>query len=201
MKAEKRLYDRVFKNKALSLLYESGSLVDTADQLDVSTVLLKNWQKEYEKYGAGSFPGRGKILLTPEDQIIKDLEKKLRILNLHFEILKNAEKYLYKDKSTVFDFISVNKTVYSIRMMCRVLCINRKSYYNWEKHFLSPTQKRKFLVQKEITVIFHTAEQRYGSERIRAVLQKSGYCISSTTVKKYMKELGLVSKLKNRKKQ
>jgi len=61
---------------------------------------------------------------------------------------------------------------------------------------LNETQKRKILMQKEITSIFFTFERRYGSDRIATELQKSGYQLSAVTVRKYMSEMGLTSMVK-----
>lgn len=66
-----------------------------------------------------------------------------------------------------------------------------------EESFITKTQKRKILLQKEITKIFFAFKRRYGSPRITIELQKLGYQISRTTVNKYMSELGLSNKVKN----
>jgi transcriptional regulator of heat shock response len=130
---------------------------------------------------------RNKVL---KRQKIHNLEKKIKKLDLKFEILKNAGKHLYEGKSNVFDFVLTNEKIYSIRLMSEALGIDRRAYQRWKKEPLNETQKRKILIQKEITLIFYAFKMRYGSERITVELQNLGYKLSSSTVKNYMRELG-----------
>lgn len=81
--------------------------------------------------------------------------------------------------------------------MSETLGINRREYQRWKKQPMNETQKRKILIEKEITSIFFSVKRRYGSERIAIELQNSGYKIAGRTVRKYMRELGLSSKVKN----
>ena len=36
--------------------------------------MLYKWRKDYDKFGSGSFPGKGTLKQTPEQKIISDLE-------------------------------------------------------------------------------------------------------------------------------
>lgn len=119
------------------------------------------------------------------------LEKKIKKTELKFEILKNAGPCIEQGKYRIFDFIKSNENRYSIRLMTETLSMDRREYQKWKKKPLNDTQRKKILMQQEITSIFHAAKQRYGSERIAVELQNSGYELSSRTVRKYMAELGL----------
>lgn len=196
MKNNNNTYNKDFKIAALSLLSTIDNISKVAEELKVSCRLLKTWKKEHLEFADGSFPGSGNRRLNPEDKKVYELEKKLKKSNLHFKILKSAGKILYLGRPMIFYFILENEKTYSIRMMCSVLCVNRRSYHYWKMQSLSETQKRKILIQQEITAIFFAAKGRYGSQRIRAVLKNSGYHISDSTVKNYMNEMGLSSKLK-----
>jgi hypothetical protein len=126
-----------------------------------------------------------------QEQKINTLEQKIKKSDLKFEILRNAGKHLYEGKYRVFDFILSNEKIYSIRLMSESLGIDRREYHRWKKQPLNETQKRKILIQKEITSLFFAFKMRYGSERIAVELQKAGYQLSGRTVRKYMSELGL----------
>ena len=54
---------------------------------------------------------------------------------------------------------------------------------------------KKNKLKQKIKTLYFEFKQRYGSPRITAELQALGYRISRVTVAKYMKELGLKSKL------
>lgn len=95
----------------------------------------------------------------------------------------------------IYLFIKDHEKIYSIEKMCKVLEISNSSYYKWKKQAVSERQKLVILIKEAITSIYFTAKQRYGSPRITLELQNTGYQISRITVAKYMKQLGLYSKL------
>jgi transposase len=39
---------------------------------------LYKWRKEFEEFGEGSFPGKGKLKHTPEQEKTYELEKRLK---------------------------------------------------------------------------------------------------------------------------
>ncbi|MBB1150794.1 transposase [Myroides sp. NP-2] len=51
--------------------------------------MLYKWCKEAQEFGDASFPGNGKQKLTPEQERIKELEKKLAAVELEHEILQS----------------------------------------------------------------------------------------------------------------
>ena len=64
-----------------------------------------------------------------------------------------------------------------------------------EKRSISKKALKKNKLKQKIKTLYFEFKQRYGSPRITAELQALGYRISRVTVAKYMKELGLKSKL------
>lgn len=98
----------------------------------------------------------------------------------------------------IYLFIKDHEKIYSIEKMCKVLEISNSSYYKWKKQVVSERQKRVILIKEAITSIYFTAKQRYRSPRITLELQNIGYQISRITVAKYMKQLGLYSKLRKK---
>jgi len=197
MKRTRKKYDFAFKEKAVLLSYESKlSLAKLEKELNLYTAALSTWRREYEKFNNEDFSENGYLKLNLERQKIQELERKTNKSNLKFEILKNAEKHHKQGRLMVFYFMADNEKKYSIRLMCEVLDINRGTYRKWKNGFITETQKRKILIQKEITTVFFAFKKRYGCPRIAVELRNLGYQISSTTVHKHMKELGLFSKVK-----
>lgn len=197
MKTNRRKFDFAFKEKAVLLSYErsSISLAKLEKELGLYTAALSTWRREYEKFNTED-SGNNYVKLNLEIQIIQELEKKTLKSNLKFEILKNAGKYLNQGRPVIFDFIASNEKTYSIRLMCEALGLNRGTYRAWRNQLVTEKQKSKITTQNEITIIFFAFEQRYGCTRIAIELQKKGFQISSTTVHKHMRELGLFSKVK-----
>ncbi|KUJ59551.1 hypothetical protein AR687_22675 [Flavobacteriaceae bacterium CRH] len=195
MKGNRKEYDFAFKEKAVLLSYERKSLILLEKELGLYSGALTIWRQEYKKFDVGGLVNNY-VKSNLEIQKIQALEKKIRKSDLKFEILKNAGEYLNQGAPIIFYFIEENEKRYSIRMMCEVLDVNRRTYYGWKNQFVTKTQERKILIRKEISSIFFTCKRRYGSQRITIELQNSGYKISCSTVKKYMKELGLSSLVK-----
>jgi putative transposase len=79
------------------------------------------------------------------------------------------------------------------------------SCYRWQKERITIRQKQIIAIKDQITSIYFESKQRYGIPRITLELQSLGYKISkpesfartgeAITVAKYMKQLGLKSKL------
>lgn len=79
--------------------------------------------------------------------------------------------------------------------MCKVLEIGLRGYYTWKVRLLSKKKEKVIEIKKQINVIYFSSKQRYGSPRITVELTSLGYKISRITVAKYMREMGLSSKL------
>lgn len=80
--------------------------------------------------------------------------------------------------------------------MCKILGVNFGSYNNWKSRSITERQKWKMIVNNEIESIFLASQKRYGSKRVKAELEKSGYNLSADTVRLYMRELNLVVAVK-----
>lgn len=91
MKTRKK-YDMAFKERAVQLSKERKNLSELSRELGIYPTQLYRWRKEEEEeeFGAGSFPGNGKLKQTPEQERIGTLEKKLRDAELERDILKKA---------------------------------------------------------------------------------------------------------------
>ena len=90
MKENRKTYDRNFKEKAVQLSYERDNISQLAKELGITAPLLYKWRQDYKEFGTGSFPGKGKLKLSPEQEKIHELEKKLKETELERDILKKA---------------------------------------------------------------------------------------------------------------
>ena len=94
-----------------------------------------------------------------------------------------------------YTFIKNHEYLFPIEKMCKVLEVGSSSYYKWKSTIISNNALRKNEIKQQITSVYFASKQRYGSPRITFELNAMGYKISRITVAKYMKELGLRSKL------
>ena len=90
MKQKRKIYDKAFKEKAVQLRYNRTNISELARELGVTAPQLYKWRKEFEEFGEGSFPGKGNLKLTPEQEKIHELEKGLKDAELERNILKKA---------------------------------------------------------------------------------------------------------------
>ena len=90
MKENRKNYDRIFKEKAVQLSYERDNISLLAKELGITAALLYKWRQDYQEFGMGSFPGKGNLKLSPEQEKIHELEKKLKEAELERDILKKA---------------------------------------------------------------------------------------------------------------
>ena len=90
MTQERKLYDAAFKRQAVELSKDRKNLSELARELGIQVTLRYKWRKEFDAFQSGSFPGNGNLKLTPEQERIGELEKKLHDVELEHSILKKA---------------------------------------------------------------------------------------------------------------
>jgi len=95
----------------------------------------------------------------------------------------------------IYRFIKNHETVFPIEKMCKFLGIGLRSYYDWKSSGVSDRKHRAMLLQEKVKAVYFNKKQRYGSPRIAMELRARGDKISRVTVAKYMKQMGLRSKL------
>lgn len=94
-----------------------------------------------------------------------------------------------------YEFIKNHESLFPIEKMCKVLEVGSSGYFKWKSKPISTRLLLKEKIKHQISSIYFASKQRYGSPRITSELNAMGYKISRITVAKYMKELGLRSKL------
>ncbi len=79
--------------------------------------------------------------------------------------------------------------------MCRVLKVSRSSYYYWLREPKYQRKEQVKVLKEKIQAAYFKAKGRYGSPGIHAELCRTGTAVSKPMVAKYMKQMGLKSKL------
>ncbi len=83
-----RNFDDSFKIMAVDLSVVRGSVAEVAKELDVDPSLLSKWRRDPRYNGNKALPDNPKI--SPEEQELRILRKKLRDAELERDILKKA---------------------------------------------------------------------------------------------------------------
>ena len=77
--------------------------------------------------------------------------------------------------------------------MCTVMGVSRSGYYKWKNHKPSNQETRRKKLMKQIQYHFYAFKRRYGSNKIAAKLREDGWVVSTKTVARLMKTMGLRS--------
>jgi putative transposase len=78
--------------------------------------------------------------------------------------------------------------------MCKVLAVSRSGYYKWIDREPSARENRREWLKKQIRNLFQRSKRLYGSPKIAADLREEGNVVSTKTVGRLMKEMGLKSR-------
>ncbi|WET04330.1 IS3 family transposase [Flavobacterium sp. YJ01] len=193
-------YERHFKENAVKLSYKRGNrqTASLARELGIAPDYLYKWRQDFEKFGTGSFCGSGHPKMTPEKAIITDLEKKIKNSKITLEIITKGIKYVSQGKIMTKNFIEENKSKFSIAKMLDALQVSETTYYRRKKQELTDTESRVILLKQEITSIYYEFKRAYGCTKITKELQTRGFKIKNSSVKKYMRMLGLRRKVKRK---
>ena len=84
--------------------------------------------------------------------------------------------------------IKANAHKYSVSAMCRVLQVNRSSYYYEAKQKPDKSEPA-----SEITEIFRASRENYGTRKIKKELMNAGKQVSRRRIGRFMRQEGLVS--------
>ncbi|WP_409558225.1 transposase [Empedobacter sp.] len=93
MKGQKNHYEASFKLLAVELSYERSNISELAREIGIKASLLYKWRKDYQEYGFNSFPGKGNLKLTVEQDRIVELEKRLKDAELERDILNKSNQH------------------------------------------------------------------------------------------------------------
>ena len=92
MNVQRRKYDPDFKRNAVRLSEEPGrTATEVAESLNITKDLLYRWRREHRAREGLAFPGYGRELMSPQEQRIRELERKLKDAEMERDILKKSD--------------------------------------------------------------------------------------------------------------
>jgi putative transposase len=90
-----------------------------------------------------------------------------------------------------FAFIDVEKALYPMRILCRVLRVSRSGYYAWFNRKPSTRKLEDERLRPKVVEAFEIGRGTYGSPRVREELVDQGFEIGRKRVARLMREMGL----------
>lgn len=84
---------------------------------------------------------------------------------------------------------------YSVHALCEALCVSRGTFYNhiFRRKEVTAYDKRRAEMKEHIRAVFDESRQRFGANKITAVLSVKGIPTSPKYVRELMQEMGLQS--------
>jgi putative transposase len=93
--------------------------------------------------------------------------------------------------SSCYRLIDVEKTSYSVSMLCKVLKISRSGYYDWKNRPPSKRATENTALTERIREIHHRSRETYGYLRVHAELRALGIHCNRKRVARLMRKNGL----------
>ena len=90
-------------------------------------------------------------------------------------------------------FITEYQTKYPIKLMCKVLGINRSTYYKVANKVESARTLENQKLDADILAIYFATKRRYGAPKIHQELLEQSWHVSLKRVQRRMSELGIRS--------
>lgn len=176
-KAKKRVFSKEFKYEAAQLvLTENYAICDAAKAMNIGKSTLSKWINHIRVEQRDGT--QAKTCITPEQQHIKELEKRYSSFNvgLHqqFELLNDLKKS------------------YAVKTLCEVFTIHRSSYKHWvrNKKVICPKKVEEKAMVKQI---FNESKQSAAARTIATIATTNGVKLSRYRASNLMKKLNLVS--------
>jgi transposase InsO family protein len=98
-----------------------------------------------------------------------------------------------------FGWIDRHKSQFEVRLMCEVLDVSKSGYYAHKRRPISGRKERRQTIVGAIRAAHAASRGTYGSPRVAVELKASGGpSACQNTIAKYMRQEGIVSKIKRR---
>ena len=176
-------YSEAYRQEIVERYHSGGSSAQAlCAQYGIARSTLFLWCKQYSADETGQVP-RERYLMQMELQ-------RLRIEN---QIFRESGCCPSSPLDMRLNAIHRLKESYSVHALCRVLDVNRSTFYY---HELRAPEKTLLEMEDEtlkpaIAEIFERSCRRFGARKIRAKLQQKGDAVSERRLLRLMKELGL----------
>lgn len=182
-----RRYTKREKEQIIALYNEGISLIKLSKRYKIEVQTLRLWVKRFKRIKLS----KTEIITIDE---INRLKKNIIIEKRKNKILKKAHEHILKNKHVnkrKITFINKNKRIYSIKTMCRILNINRSTFYKSINKKQTKREKQNKILEEIIQDIHIKNKRKYAVIEIQNILSKRGYNISLKKVKRFMEKMKL----------
>jgi len=179
------------KNSIITQYWSGDTAPAVCEQYGISSSTLYSWIKDLERIEDGAKPTADQYLKKQYSDLkrhARKMEQKLSVydtLHLHDQIPLEDKLILLEDM----------REQYSVGVLCEVLGISKGTYHNRVLHYRDPMLYRdhRESLKAQIRQIFDESEQRFGADKITAILIQRGVHTSKKMVLRLMREMDLQS--------
>jgi putative transposase len=97
-----------------------------------------------------------------------------------------------------YQFVAAHQGEYPVQRMCRVLGVSVSGYYAWRQRQPGPRQQSDERLLAQIQTVYAASRGVYGSPRVHAALRQQGTVCSRKRVARLMRQAGLRSRRRPR---
>jgi transposase InsO family protein len=176
------------KQKIVSLYAEGQSALYLCSRFGVSRGAIYSWIARYQKLDA-----TGQSAITFRDYY--DLKRHADMLEERLKVIKAAgcgTAAPLKEKLAALEALYGQ---YSVHALCDALDVSRGTFYNhiFRKKDVTAYDKRREEMRLQVKSVFEESRQRYGANKVCAVLAARGIRTTPKSVAELMREMGLYS--------
>lgn len=184
------------KQELVALYYSGESVSDICLQNGVPRSTFYTWLKPYQTETTPS----GHIVSANE--FVK-MKQRFEKLEQKIEVLQKVECTVSSPLQDKLQELSKLYGQYSVHTLCDALCVARGTFYNhiFRRKEVTVYDKRREEMREHIQTVFEESRQRFGANKITAVLAERGVKTSPKYVAELMREMGIESIVINSKKE
>ena len=183
------MYLSAEEKQALVSRYHAGeSVAEICADTGVARSTFYTWIRPYTT----TITDSGHVV--SQQEFIK-MKQRIRKLEQKVEILQKVSCTASAPLQEKLQELSKLYGQYSVHALCEALCVSRGTFYNhiFRRKEVTAYDKRKSEMRKHIKAVFDESHQRFGANKIAAVLSTQGISTSSKYVQELMQEMGLQS--------
>ncbi|HDS1209353.1 TPA: IS3 family transposase, partial [Shewanella algae] len=191
MKNTRPTFSTEFKLEAAQLVTKQGySVTEAASAMGVSNSAMRKWVNQLRQEQQGVSPKGAP--LTPEQQQIRELEKKIRRIEEENTILKKGYGSLDVRLTEQFSLVEKLKKSHSVERICSVFGIHRSSYKYWRGR---PTtiDSKQVKLHSLVREAYEASNGSAGARTLADMVTTAGVRLTRYRATGLMKKLGLVS--------
>ncbi|WP_458691382.1 IS3 family transposase [Nocardia tengchongensis] len=187
-----RKFSPEFRESAAREVLDKGrSFGDVARDCGVTEQTIRNWVHAFRAESGEAESD----LSTDERSRLRALEEENRKLREENEFLGKIGGLLREEVPVAakYAFIVSEEGHHTITDMCRWAGVSRSGYYAWRNRAPSATDRHREGLKAEVRSCFAHSDGTYGYRRVHAALARRKILADPDTVRKIMRELGLVA--------